>query len=505
VWIAPGVPEWLRVPLNPLLDSSRYTAAAGPDGTDLAMTVSMAVAPISAEWVYAVTAPFPTLADEVAWDDVIRYWSGDSSALSYVSNDGGAPSLYLSEDVLATLSAWIGAPDDAVPLHVVPADAVHQAAWEAGSAWSIVPFHRLRPEWKVLRVDEWDLLDPNADLAGYPLAVCVGIQGSDAAIDAMASDLAQFSTWQSTNREPARMTVLAMTGVTALTRLTAYKMDLNGVLYPAQDIAPLLQSADILHVSNEVAFTENCPPATNDWGIMRFCSNDAYFELLTHIGVDVVELTGNHVNDWGTEALDESLDLYEAAGMGVFGGGRNLEAAQMPYITTHNGNSIAFVGCNPVGPASAYAAADSPGAASCDYNTLYQQITDLAGQVDIVVATQQYREFDQAEPTAQQAEDFANLARAGAVIVSGSQAHTPQGFAFVDDKFVHYGLGNLFFDQMQALNLREHFVDLHVIYDGRHISTALWTGIIEDYAQPREMTDAERRSFLTRIFAASGW
>ena len=50
------------------------------------------------------------------------------------------------------------------------------------------------------------------------------------------------------------------------------------------------------------------------------------------IGVDIIELTGNHVNDWGRPALNHSLTLYTEAEMGVFGGGADLAAARAPYI-----------------------------------------------------------------------------------------------------------------------------------------------------------------------------
>jgi poly-gamma-glutamate synthesis protein (capsule biosynthesis protein) len=69
---------------------------------------------------------------------------------------------------------------------------------------------------------------------------------------------------------------------------------------------------------------------------------------------------------------------------------------------------------------------------------------------------------------------------------------------------VHYGLGNLFFDQMTEWN-RRAFIDRHVIYDGRLISTELLTVILEDYSQPRLMTGAEREVMLYRVFKAAGW
>ncbi len=60
------------------------------------------------------------------------------------------------------------------------------------------------------------------------------------------------------NFVPEKMTVLAMTGVTALVRQTGEKMEELGILYPAEKIGELLREADITHVSNEVSFSENC-------------------------------------------------------------------------------------------------------------------------------------------------------------------------------------------------------------------------------------------------------
>lgn len=45
---------------------------------------------------------------------------------------------------------------------------------------------------------------------------------------------------------------------------------------------------------------------------------------------------------------------------------------------------------------------------------------------------------------------FRSIAESGAVIVNGSQAHTPKEMEFYGDSFIHYGLGNLFFDQMHV-------------------------------------------------------
>ena len=52
---------------------------------------------------------------------------------------------------------------------------------------------------------------------------------------------------------------------------------------------------------------------------------------------------------------------------------------------------------------------------------------------------------------------------------------------------------------------RQEFFDRHVFYDGRHISTQLYSALLESWAKPRPMTDEERAAFLEEIFAASNW
>jgi poly-gamma-glutamate synthesis protein (capsule biosynthesis protein) len=106
-------------------------------------------------------------------------------------------------------------------------------------------------------------------------------------------------------------------------------------------------------------------------------------------------------------------------------------------------------------------------------------------------------------------EDFQSLVDAGAVVVNGSQAHTPKIMALYKDGFIHYGLGNLFFDQMEVYygetympNTRDEFIDRLVFYDNQLVSVELLTAELEDYARPRPMTQAERDAFLSRIFKA---
>jgi len=57
----------------------------------------------------------------------------------------------------------------------------------------------------------------------------------------------------------------------------------------------------------------------------------------------------------------------------------------------------------------------------------------------------------------------------------------------------------------QILQTRWEIIQRHTFYDGQHLSTELLTAMLEDYAQPRPMTDKERKIFLEELFTASDW
>jgi poly-gamma-glutamate synthesis protein (capsule biosynthesis protein) len=301
------------------------------------------------------------------------------------------------------------------------------------------------------------------------------------------------------------MTVLLMTGVTALVRATATRMEILGLDYPAWDIGETLKAADITHISNEVPFYTGCPYPDPRQEELVFCSIPKYIELLDMIGTDVVELTGNHFQDYGSVATLQTLEMYNERKWPYYGGGAELEDSRKPALLTHNGNRFAFIGCNPIGPPIAWATETEPGAAPCDdYEWMKAEIADLAQKGYIVIATFQYIEYYEPVPIDEHVSDFRAIADSGATIVNGSQAHLPMAMEFYEDAFIHYGLGNLFFDQMFGLTRRE-FLDRHIFYDGRYISTELVTAMLEDFARPRPMNLDERTEFLEEMFGYSGW
>jgi len=486
-----AVPPDLKTAVAAIVQQYPAQYALADADADLLLTVQE-TAPIG-EWIFAVAAPFPTFADDLPLTDVQAAWQ-----------DG---KLVVTAEMAAILRGWWGEP--AVQPTVVAPELLIETLWRTQTSYAepvltIVPFEQLDPRLKVLAVDGNSPISLFYDPANYELKLSLGWVEATPSMGATAvAQLAALWPEPLTNRRDDQITHITMTGPSGLSRAVADRMEKYGYQYPGEEIAPIMQAADIAHMSHENAFAPDCPDPTPTGGT-TFCAQPKTIDLMTWLGVDVVELTGNHLNDWGRQNLLFTLDLYEEKGIQWYGGGRNLEDARQPLLLEHNGNKIAFVGCNPVGPWGVWAREDEPGALPCDdYSFSLAQIQELAAQGYVVVGSIQYLEQFQYDVFQPQRDAFMGFAKAGASIVHGAHGHHPMGFAFSGDHFIHYGTGNTFADQMFSLGTRQMFVDTYVIYNGRLLGTDLWTGLIEDYARPRKMTADERIQLLQSVFDGS--
>jgi enterochelin esterase-like enzyme len=357
----------------------------------------------------------------------------------------------------------------------VPDDAALLAYLQANvDAFTLLPLGAITPRLRLLLVD--GLLPLDQDLSAYPFVA----PGS--------------------SYDPAVMTRILFSGVTAISRRTREAININGIPWAASGIEALVQRPDYFHISNEVSFAPRCPES-DEPVIGGLCAEDAHFALLERLDIDIVELTGNHNNDYGFNAYQRTLDFYDGAGMLMVGGGATLAAAREPLILETDVGTVALLACNWNGPDYALATADTPGATFCEMDWLTETIPALKAAHDVVIVTVQYAEYDQPQPIERQVYHFQQVAALGADVVIGTQAHQPQTFDFYDETFIHYGMGNLYFDQTGAAQV-QFFMDEVIIYDGIVRNVALHPGMIEGLGRPRWMTPAEREPFLAAMLRA---
>ena len=487
LWISPAVSDDLRLIAQkwdiPWVDDSALA------------TQKLDVSASGALWIYALVAPFPTVTDDVTYEDLISAWKG-APAGPLIGH-----SLLMAESTLEAFTARWGEPTLGA-VRSVSAEMLLDAAWESMSNWAIIPFEEINPKWKVISVDGQSPIHKDFDAELYPLKINFGLSDPDSFV------------LPESNRDASKLATVVLTGVTALVRATAFTMEQKGVTRPGELIHDWLYDADVAHISNEVAFDKNCPYPKPGYTNFILCSDPKYFELLKYVGTDIIELTGDHFTDRGTQAMLDTLEMYKQNNLPYYGGGANIEESRLPVLMEVNGNKLAFTGCNgKQAYVFAKATATSPGAADCDYDFFTKQIGELKAQGYMVIFTFQHEECYHPGPCYAHGEDFRSMADAGAVVVSGSQAHFPHLMEFRGDSFIHYGLGNLFFDQMTYIlpdgsvidGTRREFIDRHVFYDGHYLGVELLTAMLEDFSRPRPMNERERTAFLSDYFYFSGW
>ena len=510
LWISDLIPGYINTEVRNELSKvfDEIIIVDSKEDSDVWVEIDTSYKDSAVTWILVPVVSFFRNFDDLSYEDIKEFWTGNNEVLNYISIDGSEPQLILTEEIYKVLEEILGKSVNEnikiVSAGELPLDI------ENNNSFSIIPFDSIEKEYKVLNLDNMSVFDKELDNASYPLALNISLESNNPEFERIIAE--GFSGITITNRDTEKLASVIMTGVTAIVRQLARKIEADGVLSPGVEIADVLRDADITHISNEIPFVEGCD-GTNPQGLV-FCSKPEYIELLRYVGTDVIELTGNHMNDYGYEWMNYTLDMYDEEGWSYFGGGRNLEDSYKPATFEIGGNKIAFLGANTFGPESNWATEDTPGSARINvWGTVEKEedmlkfeeiIKKLRREGYIVIFTFQYEETYNYSPTEIQIIDFRRIIDAGANIVSGSQSHWPMRVEFRGDGFINYGLGNLFFGQQSDfMGNNPGIITKHIFYKGEHINTILITTMLNDFSQPRPTTPEERVELLNSIFAGS--
>ena len=306
---------------------------------------------------------------------------------------------------------------------------------------------------------------------------------------------------------PEKDTVLSMaqTGVTALSRGMNTKLKSVGgdATYFAENIKDYLSSFDITHTSNESSFT-NLATGSN------ICSDPRFIDTLTAIGLDIVELTGNHNQDCGNDAADETIDIYEQNGIKIVGGGKNADEAAKPLEISEKGTNITFLAYNLSTGGATYG--NTPGANQYYEEDAEANISAAKERGDFVIVDVQYYECsaydseyedttcDFADSAAgDQIGFFRHLIDLGADIVVGTSAHQPQTFELYGTNAIYYGLGNLFFDQAWWPGTTRSLILEHYFYKGKLLQTRITPTVYDKDMQTKLLDKDTTEWFINRL------
>lgn len=185
-----------------------------------------------------------------------------------------------------------------------------------------------------------------------------------------------------------------------------------------------------------------------------FRADPRFIEGLLYAGFDILSLANNHIMDYGTVALVDTMERLAANGLHYVGANTNLDLARQGCVITANGLKVGFLAYTEVGPGFTYtrepqhwiATAELPGVVPARVDYLRQDITRLRERADLVIVSMHWgREF-QDKPTQKQRILGQAALAAGADLVIGHHPHVIQGVEFGGKGVIAYSLGNFVFD-----------------------------------------------------------
>jgi poly-gamma-glutamate synthesis protein (capsule biosynthesis protein) len=171
---------------------------------------------------------------------------------------------------------------------------------------------------------------------------------------------------------------------------------------------------------------------------------------------NAVAIANNHSGDYGRAAFVETLDHLDTAGIGHFGGGRNLREAHAPLWVERKGLKIALLGYDEFKPRLFEAGANWPGVAWSEDSQVVADIQAArAAGADIVIPMMHWGWERESHPTPRQIALAHLMIDAGADAVVGGHPHITQGAAVYKGKPIVFSLGNFVFDSFPEGPLRE--------------------------------------------------
>lgn len=409
---------------------------------------------------------------------------------SVTSKELSGSTVYMENDEYAFANEYIS---ELYDVDVKLVDSVTEELKKSEKSIAFVFPSNLSEELKVLEFDDQNVLDD-----GVGITMSYTLDGEDSS-SFVGSILSSNIDWlENDTIDMSKVVKINMTGVTAISRGLAVKINASGDWgYAARDIGKFLADADLTHTSNEVSFVQGCNAITG----MRFCSRPEYIEILRDSGIDIVELTGNHNNDFGASNNTKSIETYKSLGWDYFGGGLNTQDSSKILYKEVKGSKIAFLGYNYYDTmlnTGAIAGEDRAGANSYSVDKLKKDLIEAKKNADVVIVTFQFQECysypssDVIYPicykplsSPDQKAVFRQAIDFGADIVVGTQAHQPQTYEIYKDGAIFYGLGNIYFDQYRWIGTRQGLVLSIYILGDRVIQTRLTPTIYDTDLIPR--------------------
>ncbi|MFD1017653.1 CapA family protein [Thalassobacillus hwangdonensis] len=241
-----------------------------------------------------------------------------------------------------------------------------------------------------------------------------------------------------------KSTVFSFTGDVLFEWSTKKTVADKGYEYPFEHVREYFENDDFTFINLETPLTIR---GEKEEKIYNFRSNPEAAKGLKHIGVDGAAMANNHILDYGTQGLLDTMFALDQEGISYIGAGENDTEAYQAFRTEINGKTYAFLNFSHVLPYVEWYALDSrPGVASgYQWERAIEIIKQTKEQSDYVFVQMHWGIEKEIQFNEDQQEYGRAMIDAGADAVIGSHPHVMQGFEMYNGKLIAYSLGNFLF------------------------------------------------------------
>lgn len=213
-------------------------------------------------------------------------------------------------------------------------------------------------------------------------------------------------------------------------------------------VTEICRNHDLCILNFESPVTENCKSILKDGPKLK--NPKASISILKETGFNLFTLANNHLKDYGSMGVMDTIEACSEVGIITIGAGKNIEEAREPYIWESEGKKVAFI--NVCENESSIATDTAPGSAPAKEINLYYDINSAKKEADyVVVIVHGGREHYQL-PTPRMKELYHYIADLGADLIVNHHQHCFSGYEVYRGVPIFYGLGNFYFDNPSKRN-----------------------------------------------------
>ena len=267
---------------------------------------------------------------------------------------------------------------------------------------------------------------------------------------------------------------------------------LDGIL--SEFLQEELIGADLTMVNEEFPFSTRGTPMPDKQYTFRL--DPSYVSVFQELGIDVVTLANNHTLDYGTEALSDTFEVLDAAGILYSGAGESKERAAQPVFLDYGERKVGVLSASRVIPVVSWNIENQQPGMLCTYDStaLVKAIEETRPLCDFLVIYVHWGVEYQDYPVEYQRKLAQEYIDAGADLVVGSHPHVPQGIEYYQGKPIVYSLGNF----VTNANMVDTYV-IKVVWDSDGESSLIVVPVAIKNSLTRELEGQEAQEMLRFI------